>query len=344
MAVVHDTRPVPPAPKRRRSIEAGHPRGQVAEMQHARLLAAVVDGICETGCAELTISDVIGRARVSRKTFYQLFDDREDCIVAAFEQTVAENLMLAREAYDCESGWREGIRSALGSLLASMDERPAFARLCLVDVFSSGEQVMQRRAEVLAEIARFIDRARSLESTREPPQMTAEGVIGAVLAVLHKRVLEQSEEPLAGLLGPLMGIIVLPYLGSRAAGRELNGRRADARRVRSARRPARRIDVLEGLNMRVTYRTMRVLVAVSEQPGTSNREIAHASGVTDQGQISKLMTRLERLHLVENRGPGQERGAANAWYLTPRGTELEQLAGLRLTDRMTPMRATASGS
>ena len=76
--------------------------------------------------------------------------------------------------------------------------------------------------------------------------------------------------------------------------------------------------------MRLTYRTVRVLMVIGERPGASNREIAEGSGIVDQGQISKLLTRLARLNLVENVGEGQEKGAANAWHLTPRGAQVER--------------------
>jgi DNA-binding MarR family transcriptional regulator len=87
---------------------------------------------------------------------------------------------------------------------------------------------------------------------------------------------------------------------------------------------ARHKDPLEGLNMRLTYRTVRVLMVIAEHPGASNREIAEGSGIVDQGQISKLLNRLARLKLVENLGEGQEKGAANAWHLTPRGAQVER--------------------
>jgi DNA-binding MarR family transcriptional regulator len=74
--------------------------------------------------------------------------------------------------------------------------------------------------------------------------------------------------------------------------------------------------------MRLTYRTVRVLAAIGGNPGASNREIAAASGIVDQGQISKLLNRLARLELTENHGVGQEKGGANAWQLTERGEHL----------------------
>jgi predicted HTH transcriptional regulator len=110
-----------------------------------------------------------------------------------------------------------------------------------------------------------------------------------------------------------MSLIVLPYLGARAARSELT-RPAPA----PAHDPSRPLvpapgDPLHGLNMRLTYRTMRVLAAVAEQPGASNREIAEHAEIIDQGQVSKLLSRLSERGLVENFGAGQRRGAANAW-------------------------------
>jgi len=59
----------------------------------------------------------------------------------------------------------------------------------------------------------------------------------------------------------------------------------------------------------------------------TNREIAHAAGVKDEGQISKLLARLQRHGLLQNTGGGQGQGAPNEWRLTPAGQKLEQ--GLR---------------
>ena len=97
-----------------------------------------------------------------------------------------------------------------------------------------------------------------------------------------------------------------------------------AARTRSIRQPSNGIGPLKDLNIRLTYRTVRVLMAISESPGASNREVSESSGVIDQGQISKLLNRLAGLGLIENRGAGQAHGAANAWHLTRRGAQLEQ--------------------
>ena len=176
----------------------------------------------------------------------------------------------------------------------------------------------------------MIDRGRACtRATRHPPRVTAEGIVGGVLAVLQTRLVDQQEQRLSELLGPLMSLIVLPYLGGRAARSEL-ARPAPVPADRPARQPLPvRGDPLHGLNMRLTHRTMRVLAAIAEQPGASNREIAEHAEIVDQGQISKLLTRLSDRGLIRNFGAGQQRGAPNAWQLTPRGAQLEQASRRR---------------
>ncbi len=119
-----------------------------------------------------------------------------------------------------------------------------------------------------------------------------------------------------------MGMIVLPYLGSAAAEKEIA--RPAPRRIASTRRTVRD-DPFKGLDMRLTYRTVRVLLAISATPGASNRQVGDAGGIADQGQTSKLLQRLEHLGLIENVGRGGAgKGEPNAWRLTDRGRQLER--------------------
>src|SRR5271165_1554856 len=113
MAVAYKTRL---ATSRLRPGPGGPPRGQVTEIQRGRMLAAAVDAVQDVGYARMTVAEVIGRARVSRKTFYDVFSDREDCFLAAFDQALSQGRTLAEEAYEREASWRDGIRAALARL------------------------------------------------------------------------------------------------------------------------------------------------------------------------------------------------------------------------------------
>jgi DNA-binding MarR family transcriptional regulator len=80
----------------------------------------------------------------------------------------------------------------------------------------------------------------------------------------------------------------------------------------------------EAAGVRSTYRTGRVLTAIAANPGASNRAVAAAAGILDEGQASKLLKRLAGLGLIENMARDREPGGANAWRLTPRGVEIER--------------------
>jgi DNA-binding PadR family transcriptional regulator len=83
---------------------------------------------------------------------------------------------------------------------------------------------------------------------------------------------------------------------------------------------------LRELGVRPTYRTLWVLTAIerlgSDAGPPSNREVARAAGVFDNGQISKLLKRLQLLGLIENTGEGAAKGKRNAWRLTPKGKQV----------------------
>jgi AcrR family transcriptional regulator len=302
----------------------GLPRGQVAEIQRRRMLTAAVDAVDQVGYTRMTVAQVISRARVSRKTFYDVFADREDCFLAAFDQALEQGRVRVKAAYESETGWSDAVRAALAELLSTMDEEPGLTKLCVVEAQAGGPKVLERRAEAFAQMAHAIDAGREDPAAAgHPPEVTAEGLVGALFMVIHTRILSRDTRPLIELLGPLMSMIVLPYLGSRAADHELKRPTPKLGGTATDRVAHVATDPLEGLNMRLTYRTVRVLMVISETPGASNREIAVGSGIADQGQISKLLNRLSRLDLIENRGDGQERGAANAWQLTVRGSAVE---------------------
>lgn len=314
--------------QRLRPGPGGLPRVQVAEIQRSRMLSATVDVVEEVGYARLTVAQVIARAKVSRKTFYDLFEDRDDCFLAVFDQAVERGSAVAKEAFNREDRWRDAVRAGLIALLSFLDEEPALARLVVVEALGAGERVLERRSQVLERLKRVVEegrpaRRRSGRPRRgQPADIVAEGTVGAVFTVVHSRLLERNHAPLVNLVGPLMSIVVLPYLGEKAAAEELARPGPKSRR----RKLPSRSDPLGDLDMRLTYRTMRVLSFIGDRPGASNREVAEGAGIADQGQMSKLLNRLERLDLLDNTGAGQRHGAANEWHLTDRGRSVERAA------------------
>jgi AcrR family transcriptional regulator len=322
------------ARKRARPGADGLPREHVTEIQRVRILAAMADVAAERGAGAASVAHIVARAGVSRRTFYDLFEDREDCFLAAFDEAVAQAARSVIPAYEGETRWRERIRAGLLALLVFCEEEPALARLCVVESLAAGPKALQRRGEVLDRLLWAVDQGRAERPARvpEPPPLAAEGAVGAVLSVVHRRLVAGGGEPLTPLLGELMSAIVLPYLGFSSSQKELQ-RAAPPTQKRKNRSHH---DPLEGLDMRITYRTVRVLIVIGSAPRASNREIAAQAGISDQGQVSKLLTRLESLGLVRNDGVGHAKGAPNAWVLTPRGLEVERAIQVQTVSRAQP--------
>ena len=302
-------------------------RERVNEIQRSRILAAMVEECGMRGAANVTVAHIVARAGVSRRTFYELFDDREDCFIGAFDDGAARAARHALDGYDPYARWVERLRAALTGLLTFLDAERGMGQLLIVGSLGAGADALERRRDVLARLMALVDEGRGETKTELPP-LAAEGVVGGVLSVLHARLLspEPSSEgdltdvggALLDIAGPLMSMIVLPYLGPAAARKEL---------ARPAPKPAgaprAERNPLGELEMRLTYRTVRVLMAIAAHPGSSNRVVAEAAEVTDQGQMSKLLARLHDVGLIENTGGGAARGEPNAWTLTERGWRVQ---------------------
>jgi AcrR family transcriptional regulator len=277
----------------------GLSEGQIVEIQRSRLLAGAVDAIEEFGYAQTTVSQITSRARVSRRTFYEMFDNREACLAELIENVLS---MIEGDLADAGLeglGWRERVRCGLWTILGFFDREPALARVCVVHSQQGGPVVLGRREEILAGLAAVLDEGRG-EGTRaaDCTPLTAEGLVGAAFGIVYARLVRGERRPLTELTGELMGMIVLPYLGPAVARREQArsapvSAKASATQRRSPGLLSVHRDPLQEVPMRLTYRT-------------------------------KLLARLERLGLVVNGSGGHTRGEANAWDLTALGHEVAQ--------------------
>lgn len=296
---------------------------QIVEIQRSRILSACIRAVDEVGYANTSVAHITKRAHVSRRTFYELFSDREDCLVAALQDVLGliESELVAADLDGLV--WRERVREGLWVILSFFDREPVLARVCVVEALRGGAAILSSREVLLARLAGVVDEGRG-ENVRagECSRLVAEGLVGAAFSIVYSRLLRKEQAPLTGLLGELMGMIVLPYQGPAAARRE---------QTRSLPVPLQAPteplvdsdglagDPLDGVRMRLTYRTTRVLECLATSPGASNRQVADLAGINDQGQVSKLLSRLERLGLLHNAGKARPKGEANAWELTPTG-------------------------
>jgi AcrR family transcriptional regulator len=300
--------------------------GHVTEMQRRRLLLAMDELLGEVGIEDATVGRISKRAGVSRRTFYEVFEDREECFLAAVDRATERLGDEVGPAYRREGKWSVRVRAALTVVLEHFDAHPGVARMCVVETLRGGPAVLERRRRVLDILAAAVDEGRAeARQGNEPLPLTAEGVVGGALAVVYSRLQDPDHGPLVDLANALTGMIVHPYAGAAAARRELDRPAPKAVPVANGVR-----DPFKDLSIRLTYRTARVLATIADEGGASNRMVADSAGITDEGQTSRLLRRLQSAGLIENLGEGHTRGEPNAWWLTKRGETIHAtLAGAR---------------
>ena len=101
--------------------------------QRAKLLDAMVRVVAEKGYEAATVADAVKLARVSRGTFYELFESKEACLAAAYRLGVDVLAERVSEAVRGAQDWREELRLGIRAYLKTFDEEPLFARVYLLE-------------------------------------------------------------------------------------------------------------------------------------------------------------------------------------------------------------------
>jgi AcrR family transcriptional regulator len=199
------------------------PAELVKAVQHQRLLAAMVNAVTEIGYNTLTVQNVLTRAGISRPTFYEQFDDKEDCFLAAFDASAARmRERIDAAVADAGPSWRDRLRGGLAELLRFAAEESEEARTVIVEARASSPAGLRRRDELLDRFAACIDALVREDLDSTPSAIAAAGVVGGIESVLYARLQKDKIEELDGLLPSLMYFAVLAYAGRETAGDELD--------------------------------------------------------------------------------------------------------------------------
>ena len=190
----------------------------MTESQRSRIHQAMIEVVSERGYPETRVVDVIGVAGVSRKTFYELFDSKEDCFLAAYDVLLDNLLGEATAAFETNAGspWAERVAAALEALLTHLSRHPDEARFAIVEVLAAGPKALTRRDAALRQFTGFLESGRS-ETSFELPGITSIAVAGGVNELLYSEILHGAASRLPSRLPDLMFWITLPYLGAEGA-------------------------------------------------------------------------------------------------------------------------------
>jgi AcrR family transcriptional regulator len=193
----------------------------VTESQRNRIHQAIIEVVSERGYPETRVVDVIGVAGVSRKTFYELFESKEDCFLAAYDVLLENLLGEATNAFEATPGspWAERIAAALEALLDHLSRHPEEARFAIVEVLAAGPKALARRDAALRQFTGFLEAGRS-ETSVDLPGITSLAVTGGINELLYSEILHGAVGRLPSRLPDLMFWVTLPFLGAERAADE----------------------------------------------------------------------------------------------------------------------------
>lgn len=200
------------------------PAELIGAVQRERLIAAMLRACAQLGYRELTVKDVLDRAGVSRTTFYEHFESKVDCFLAAC--TTAGTRLSDRVEAAAGNGsrpWRDRLRRGLEELLGFVRTDPDAARTLFVESRAACPEALVRRDEVLDRFAACLDtQVRAEVDTAETiSPIAAAGIVGGVEALIYDRINREETDDLESLLPSLMYFAVLPFEGHQTASGEL---------------------------------------------------------------------------------------------------------------------------
>jgi AcrR family transcriptional regulator len=195
----------------------------IARSQRERLLEAAARIVATKGYAAATVGDLTKEAGVSRTTFYELYEDKEACFLAAYDNAVEALVRRVIAAYESEQGWPDRAAAGLATLLEALAEQPALARLALVDIGSAGPAAQRRYRAAVQRLTPLFDEGRDFApGGRNLPANTSRMAIGGVTGLISDELLADRAEQLPGLLSDVLFATLVPYIGPDAAAREVD--------------------------------------------------------------------------------------------------------------------------
>jgi AcrR family transcriptional regulator len=193
--------------------------GSEPPSQRARMLDAITRSVADKGYARVTVSDIVGLAGVSRRTFYEQFGDKEECLLAAAAE--GTGAVLARIAESAQSvgpdaSWREILGAGIDAYVSTLAANPQFTRTFLVDIPGTGPRAIQLRRDLrdrFVELYSFIARRATAEEPGlgEVPEIYLRALVGGTSELIHQHVLTSDPETideLAPVIVQLASVVI----------------------------------------------------------------------------------------------------------------------------------------
>ncbi len=174
--------------------------------------------VAEQGYAATKLADLTDEAGISRTTFYELFDDKEACFLAAYDEAAQALIGAVTRAYEAQSSWPEALRAGLGTLLGAVAAEPGLARLGLIDFGAAGPAAQHRYLAAVKRVTPLFEEGRDFApGGRSLPANTSRMAIGGVLGLVSEALAAGEGAQLPEILDEVLAAALRPYLGDARA-------------------------------------------------------------------------------------------------------------------------------
>ena len=163
-----------------------------SQEHRSRLLRGMAAAVAAKGYVDTTIADVVREASVSRRTFYEHFHDKAECLIALYEAASRNALRVLRESIDPSYGWQEQVERAIGAYLQCLATNPILLRTLFIEILGLGLPGLEVRRAMHRELADFLEQLINA-GTQQQVSMTP-GVAMAVIGGVHELVLQAIED------------------------------------------------------------------------------------------------------------------------------------------------------
>ncbi|MEX0972676.1 MAG: TetR/AcrR family transcriptional regulator [Solirubrobacterales bacterium] len=205
------------------------PRDFVAQNQRERMLLATAELVAERGYQKTTIELIAKTARVALATFYEHFANKEECFLAAFDESVAAAGEVFAELVDPEQPWVDQISTGLEVLLEMVVAEQPRAKLCIVESQAAGREAMARYQSLLETVAPKLREGREFNPrANRLPEGLETAIAGGLLWLVHQRLISGRAADLKGLLPEMLQVTLTPYVGEQEAARAAEAAQARA--------------------------------------------------------------------------------------------------------------------
>lgn len=180
-----------PEPQRLPGGLHGLSRAEVVASQRSRIFQALVESVAEHGYADTNVREILVHAGVSRKTFYEQFSSKDECLLAIYDGAAQSLRGVVQRAYESGVTPRERIDAALDIVLEWVDAEPGLARLCMLEVPSVGITGQQR---VTATSAWLSSVMADVLGDLDVPELLPELIVGGIHQMLIQRLVNDTSE------------------------------------------------------------------------------------------------------------------------------------------------------